>query len=343
MRTIVILAFLLCASTSFAAGGAFQIYNNKLSFPDGSEFSTAPKDGKTIYNGSGAPVSAATAGDFYLDTANNRLYGPYNGSSWGAGISLAGPQGIQGIQGPQGLPGASSSTQNTLMNYMTKSTSNVIPNVTTTDLTQILSFYGYTGGPGNIYGYNSNIGMQFNSGTTSGLVVFYFLQYLSNGTIDPSFTPIKIAGGRWVSTTINGAPALLVNTASVRYAMPDIYFTALNGNLTAGDIVPGPVATMPQSTAFNNALVSNKTIAVTFPSGTVTAFLASTGFASGTDPSGNSFTNLPWSITGDGRLVLNTIYIKIVGGSANPWTATYTNTKYTVPATELGPITLLIY
>lgn len=255
-----------------------------------------------------------------------------------------GPQGLKGdtgVQGPQGLPGMSATSPAIQMSYMTKSTSSVIPNVTTTDLNQILSFYAYSG-VGNIYGYTSNLGMQFTSGTTSGLVIFYFLQYLPNGTIDPAFSPLKIAGGRWTSTTINGTPAILVNTAAVRYGMPDIYFTALNGNLTAGELVSSPLTPMPQTTAFSTNLVSNKTIAVTFPSGTVTAYLASTGYATGTDPSGNPFSNLPWAITGDGMLTLNNITLKIVSGSANPWTATYTNSRYTVPTKELGPITMLI-
>ena len=107
MRKVATFLLLLCASTSFAAGGAFQIYNNKLSFPDGSEFSSAPKDGKTIYNGSGAPIIAATSGDFYLDTLNSRLYGPYNGSSWGVGVSLVGPKGDTGAS-PWVLSGSGS-------------------------------------------------------------------------------------------------------------------------------------------------------------------------------------------------------------------------------------------
>lgn len=92
MKTIITLVLLLCTSTSFAAGGAFQIYNGKLSYPDGSESITAPLDGKTIYNGSGAPSIAATPGDFYLDTSNTKLYGPYDGT-WGSGVSLIGPIG----------------------------------------------------------------------------------------------------------------------------------------------------------------------------------------------------------------------------------------------------------
>jgi len=105
MKIIITLFVVLqLATTVFAAGGAFQIYNNKLSFPDGSEFSTAPKDGKTIYSGSGAPTISVNVGDFYIDTTNKVLYGPYTGT-WSNSVSLVGSQGIQGPKGDSGATG----------------------------------------------------------------------------------------------------------------------------------------------------------------------------------------------------------------------------------------------
>lgn len=45
-------------------------------------------------------------GDFYIDTAQNKMYGPKNSTGWpGANISLVGPQGIQGETGPIGATG----------------------------------------------------------------------------------------------------------------------------------------------------------------------------------------------------------------------------------------------
>ncbi len=35
-------------------------------------------------------------GDFYIDTASNKLYGPKTGGAWGSGVSLVGPQGVAG-------------------------------------------------------------------------------------------------------------------------------------------------------------------------------------------------------------------------------------------------------
>jgi hypothetical protein len=67
-------------------------------------------DGKTVLSGTGAPTTQGISGDFYVDTAANRIYGPKVGSSWGSGVSLVGPQGIQGIQGPIGLTGATGAT-----------------------------------------------------------------------------------------------------------------------------------------------------------------------------------------------------------------------------------------
>lgn len=54
------------------------------------------KDGATIHSGSGSPnVGNPNLGDYYIDTDNWEIYGPYDGS-WGTGVSLIGPQGIQG-------------------------------------------------------------------------------------------------------------------------------------------------------------------------------------------------------------------------------------------------------
>lgn len=85
---------MICTSTSIAADGAFQIYNGKLSFPDGTELSTAPKDGTIIHSGNGSPPGTliGNIGDYYIDNTNHMLYGPYNGS-WGTGVSLVGPAG----------------------------------------------------------------------------------------------------------------------------------------------------------------------------------------------------------------------------------------------------------
>ena len=66
----------------------------------------AGADGKTVLNGTGAPSSGLGAiGDFYIDTAAARLYGPKLIGGWGGGISLIGPAGATGAQGPQGNVG----------------------------------------------------------------------------------------------------------------------------------------------------------------------------------------------------------------------------------------------
>jgi hypothetical protein len=106
-RLVIILAILVIPGAASAAAGYFQISNNVLYFPDGSFLTKAPLDGKSILNGSGSPGSTvANPGDFYIDTANHLLYGPYNGS-WGTtGVSLVGQQ------GPKGDPGASPFTLN---------------------------------------------------------------------------------------------------------------------------------------------------------------------------------------------------------------------------------------
>ena len=74
--------------------------------------------GATVVSGVGDPTRMgvqATAGDYYLDSSNNSLYGPWVGAWPTSGVSLAGfqgaagpsgPMGFQGRQGRQGGPGA---------------------------------------------------------------------------------------------------------------------------------------------------------------------------------------------------------------------------------------------
>lgn len=53
--------------------------------------------GKTILNGTGVPAPAlGEEGDFYLDTAATKLYGPKTAGAWGSGVSLIGAQGPEG-------------------------------------------------------------------------------------------------------------------------------------------------------------------------------------------------------------------------------------------------------
>ena len=103
--SIWLIAVIVTTSNVHAANGAFQIYNGAVSLPDGSVLTTAPKDGKSLLNGIGAPSVVANIGDFYIDTTNNRLYGPYVGS-WGTGVSLVGSQGLQGAKGDTGTTGS---------------------------------------------------------------------------------------------------------------------------------------------------------------------------------------------------------------------------------------------
>lgn len=62
--------------------------------------------GATILADSGAPDPLdGNDGDFYIDTATARLYGPKIEGAWGSFIELRGPQGNQGNIGPQGPVG----------------------------------------------------------------------------------------------------------------------------------------------------------------------------------------------------------------------------------------------
>jgi hypothetical protein len=70
--------------------------------------------GNTLHSGLQAPMNAiGNVGDYYIDTANNRLFGPKNAvTGWPAGaVNLvgqtgpAGAQGSEGATGPQGAQG----------------------------------------------------------------------------------------------------------------------------------------------------------------------------------------------------------------------------------------------
>jgi len=63
--------------------------------------------GNTIRSGLGPPLATQGAeGDFWIDTANGRLFGPRSATGWPqTGTSLAGPKGDTGNKGDTGAPG----------------------------------------------------------------------------------------------------------------------------------------------------------------------------------------------------------------------------------------------
>lgn len=69
-------------------------------------------DGNTIHNGGSVPsaVVGAQAGDFYIDTVSDNIYGPVSidesaVQTWGSAISMAGGVGLTGADGIQGETG----------------------------------------------------------------------------------------------------------------------------------------------------------------------------------------------------------------------------------------------
>ena len=54
-------------------------------------------DGNTVLSGAGAPgAGVGDDGDFYIDTSNNKIYGPKASSAWPAAVSLVGASGLPG-------------------------------------------------------------------------------------------------------------------------------------------------------------------------------------------------------------------------------------------------------
>jgi hypothetical protein len=77
--------------------------------------------GKVLLNGTTDPQSnIGTSSDFYINTTNNKLFGPKTATGWPAtGVSLVGPQGLigntgaigaTGATGPQGIQGLTGAT-----------------------------------------------------------------------------------------------------------------------------------------------------------------------------------------------------------------------------------------
>ncbi|MGM0546122.1 MAG: hypothetical protein ACQEST_05310 [Bacteroidota bacterium] len=67
------------------------------------------EDGTHIHSGSGSPdASLGVVGDFYIDVANQNLYGPKTDSGWGSPIDLNGADGVDGKDGSQFYSGTGS-------------------------------------------------------------------------------------------------------------------------------------------------------------------------------------------------------------------------------------------
>lgn len=100
----------------YATNATYTGSNTKVSkitekgyyFYNGTEWvKVAGGDGKTILNGATDPTAATGAlGDFYINTATNKIYGPKTNTGWGSGVSLVGPKGDRGEAGPAGANGA---------------------------------------------------------------------------------------------------------------------------------------------------------------------------------------------------------------------------------------------
>jgi hypothetical protein len=56
-------------------------------------------DGKTVRYGAVDPTTEGVDGDFYINTASNKIFGPKASGVWPAGVSLVGPPGATGVPG----------------------------------------------------------------------------------------------------------------------------------------------------------------------------------------------------------------------------------------------------
>ena len=76
----------------------------------GSQGAAGPA-GSQIFEGNGIPADTlGNVGDFYINEANDSLYGPKTLSGWGTAISLQGTAGATGTPGTPGAPGSAGAT-----------------------------------------------------------------------------------------------------------------------------------------------------------------------------------------------------------------------------------------
>lgn len=93
-----------------AAGGKGENGANGNNGAEGHEgkAGTDGTNGKTVLSGSGAPTAGTgEEGDFYIETKNDKIYGPRSASGWGAGTELKGKEGEPWTDGGTLPPGKS--------------------------------------------------------------------------------------------------------------------------------------------------------------------------------------------------------------------------------------------
>jgi uncharacterized protein YjbI with pentapeptide repeats len=154
-------------------------------------------DGNTILNGAGAPASGVGSnGDFYVDTANDTLYGPKAVGAWPAtGTSLVGPAGVAYDCSATPYPGIDLASCQ-LKNANLTLTDLIGANLTSTNLTSAdlanANLYG-------AYMYGSDLyGADLNSADLNGVSQPGLLQ-------DANLTWAAIEYANLTDTNFNGA------------------------------------------------------------------------------------------------------------------------------------------
>jgi hypothetical protein len=66
--------------------------------------------GYTLLNGAVDPTTQGVNGDFYINTATNKIFGPKAAGTWPAGVNIVGPTGSTGPAGATGPTGPTGPT-----------------------------------------------------------------------------------------------------------------------------------------------------------------------------------------------------------------------------------------
>jgi len=257
-----------CAKTGSkgAAGPAGPQGPAGLQGTSGSQGAAGPA-GSQIFEGNGVPaLTLGNVGDFYINEANDSLYGPKTLSGWGTAISLQGTAGAAGAPGSQILSGSTtptSTTGNLGDYYFDNVTDSLYGPKTSTGWGIAVSLRGSSGATG-ATGPAGQTGAQGPPGTAN--VIYYnwtAFNYNNWSNYDPEFF------NRDYSFSMPAITSQILDQGVVLAYLE--YITVSNGDTTQQLIDPVPAI-------FYNALASTGTqkenLAAQFSPGALNFYLS---------------------------------------------------------------------
>ena len=202
--------------------------------------------GYTVLSGVVDPTTEGVNGDFYINTATNKIFGPKAAGTWPAGVNLVGPTGATGATGVTGPVGATGTTGSIGATGATGPVGATGP----TGPTGVTGATGATG-VGNIAGFNTQTGTTYTlvAGDLSDIVTLNNASAITL-TVPPSVFSANdqihvVQYGAGQVTFAQGAGVTILSTGATTTApklrtnksAATVICTASNTFLIVGDIV----------------------------------------------------------------------------------------------------------